>query len=95
MRLLFALLSIGIGSIGFVVILRGSQHPTQYQQTLAEAASAVQVTQIYTEATHTVTVGIGIVCCAVLVAVVGILLCNKANKGAPAVEKNPLEEQGN
>ena len=95
MRLLFALLSIGIGSVGLVVILSGRQHPTQYQQTLAEAASAVQVTQIYTEATHTVTVGIGIVCFAVLVAVVGILLCDKANKGAPIVEKNPLEEEGN
>lgn len=95
MRLLFALLSIGIGSVGLVVILSGRQHPTQYQQTLAEAASAVQVTQIYTEATHTVTVGIGIVCFAVLVAVVGILLCDKANKGAPTVEKNPLEEEGN
>lgn len=95
MRLLFALLSIGIGSVGLVVILSGRQHPTQYQQALAEAASAVQVTQIYTEATHTVTVGIGIVCFAVLVAVVGILLCDKANKGAPTVEKNPLEEEGN
>lgn len=88
MRLLFALLSVGIGIVGLIIILFGRQHPAQYQETLAEAASAVQVTQIYTEAMHTVTVGIGIVCFAVLIAVVGILLCNKANK-------SPLEEEAN
>ncbi len=86
MRLLFALLSIGIGSVGLIVILLGRGHPVQYRETLSESASAVQVTQIYTEATHTVTVGIGIVCVAVLIAVVGILLCNKVNK-EPTIEE--------
>lgn len=94
MRLLFALLSIGIGSVGLIVILLGRGHPVQYRETLSESASAVQVTQIYTEATHTVTVGIGIVCVAVLIAVVGILLCNKANK-EPTIEEERQEEKGN
>ncbi len=95
MRLLFALLSIGIGIVGLIVILLGRGYPAQYRDTLSESASAVQVTQIYTEATHTVTVGIGIVCVAVLVAVVGLLLCNKTHKDVDAQstseeERNPL-----
>ena len=94
MRLLFALSSIGIGIVGSYFIFQGFRLPTQYHDTLSESASAVQVTQIYTEATHTVTVGIGIVCVAVLIAVVGILLCNKANK-EPTIEEERQEEKGN
>ena len=86
MRLLFALLSIGVGIVGSYFIYQGCRLPMQYHDTLSESASAVQVTQIYTESTHTVTVGIGIVCVAVLVAVVGILLCNKSNK-VPTTEE--------
>lgn len=41
---------------------------------MEESKTAVQVTQIYTEATYTIIVGIGIISVAVLVAVIGILL---------------------
>ena len=74
MRTLFVTLSSVIGFIGLVFILRGATHPNRYQGVLAESKTAVQVTQIYTEATYTITVGIGIMSIAVLVAVIGILL---------------------
>lgn len=73
MRTLFITLSIVIGFIGFVFIILGAIHPNRYQQTLSESNTAAQVTQIYTEATYTITVGIGIISIAVLVAVIGIL----------------------
>ncbi|MXV76440.1 hypothetical protein F4Z99_19490 [Candidatus Poribacteria bacterium] len=73
MRALFVTLSIVIGFIGLVFIVRGGTHPNRYQGVLAESKTAVQVTQIYTEATYTITVGIGIMSVAVLVAVIGIL----------------------
>jgi uncharacterized membrane protein len=74
MRTLFVTLSIVIGFIGFVFIVLGGIHPNKYQGVLAESKTAVQVTQIYTEATYTITVGIGIISVAVLIAVIGILL---------------------
>ena len=73
MRVLFATLSIVTGLIGLVFIIQGRNHPSKYQEVLSENVSAVQVTQVYTEATHKITVGIGIVSIAVLVAVIGIL----------------------
>lgn len=73
MRALFTALSIVIGSIGFVFIILGGYHPRKYQVVLSENVSAVQVTQVYTEATYTIAVGVGIVSIAVLVAVIGIL----------------------
>ena len=73
MRALFAVLSTLIGIIGLVFIIQGGYHPRKYQVVLSENASAVQVTQIYTEATYTIAVGVGIVGIAVLVAVIGIL----------------------
>lgn len=73
MRMLFVTLSIVIGFIGFIFIILGGLHPNRYQQTLSESNTAAQVTQIYTEATYTITVGIGIISIAVLVAVIGIL----------------------
>jgi Ni/Fe-hydrogenase subunit HybB-like protein len=73
MRALFTALSIIIGIIGLVFILQGAYHPLKYQKVLSENVSAVQVTQVYTEATHTIAVGVGIVSIAVLVAVIGIL----------------------
>lgn len=73
MRVLFATLSIATGLIGLVFIIQGGNHPSKYQEVLSENVSAVQVTQVYTEATHKITVGIGIVSIAVLVAVIGIL----------------------
>ena len=83
MRVLFMALSIVIGIIGFVFIILGGYHPRKYQVVLSENVSAVQVTQIYTEATHTIAVGVGIVGIAILVAVIGILFYT--NK--------PLDEQ--
>ena len=74
MRTLFVTLSIVIGFIGLTFIVRGGIHPNKYEITLAETKSAAQVTQIYTEATYTITVGIGIISAAVLTAVIGILL---------------------
>ena len=74
MRTLFVTLSSVIGFIGLVFIVRGGTHPDKYQGVLAESKTAVQVTQIYTEATYTIIVGIGIVSIAVLIAVIGILL---------------------
>lgn len=74
MRTLFVIVSSVIGFIGFVFIVLGSLHPNKYQGVLAESKTAVQVTQIYTEATYTIIVGIGIISLAVLVAVIGILL---------------------
>jgi uncharacterized membrane protein len=74
MRTLFVTLSIVVGFIGFVFIVLGGIHPNKYQGVLAESKTAVQVTQIYTEATYTITVGIGIISVAVLIAVIGILL---------------------
>jgi uncharacterized membrane protein len=74
MRTLFVTLSSVIGFIGFVFIVLGGIHPNKYERTLAESKSAAQVTQIYTEATYTITVGIGIISVAVLIAVIGILL---------------------
>jgi len=73
MHTLFVTLSIVIGFIGFVFIVLGGIHPNKYQKTLEESKSAAQVTQIYTEATYTITVGIGMISVAVLVAVIGIL----------------------
>lgn len=73
MRVLFATLSILTGLAGLFFILQGSTHPSKYQEVLSENVSAVQVTQVYTEAMFRIVVGIGIVSMAVLVAVIGIL----------------------
>lgn len=73
MRTLFATLSITIGIVGSVFIVLGGVHPNRYQRTLEESSTAVQVTQVYMEATYTITVGIGIISIAALVAVIGIL----------------------
>ena len=73
MRTLFLTLSAVIGFIGFVFMVLGGLHPSKYQQTLEKSSSAAQVTQIYTEATYTIMIGIGIISVAVLIAVIGIL----------------------
>lgn len=74
MRTLFVTLSSVIGFIGLVFIVRGCTHPSKYQKTLEESKTAAQVTQIYTEATYAIMVGIGIVSLAILIAIIGILL---------------------
>ena len=73
MRTLFAALSIIIGIVGVIFIILGGVHPNRYQRTLDENSTAVQVTQVYMEATYTITVGIGIISIAALVAIIGIL----------------------
>lgn len=73
MRAFFAALSIVIGIIGVAFIVLGVYHPRKYQTVLSDNVSAVQVTQIYTEAIHTTAIGTGIVGIAILVAVIGIL----------------------
>lgn len=88
MRVLFATLSIVTGLIGLVFIIQGGNHPSKYQKVLSENVSAVQVTQVYTEATHKISVGIGIVSIAVLVAVIGILFhtSKPLNPGPPSTD---------
>ena len=89
MRLFFTALSIVIGIIGSVFIIRGGYHPLKYQEVLSQNASAVQVTQVYTEATYSIAVGVGIVSIAVLVAVIGILFyTNKPIKPHKQPEDN-------
>lgn len=73
MRVLFATLSVVTGLVGFVFIIQGGNHPSKYREVLSDSVSAVQVTQVYTEAMYKIVVGIGIVSIAVLVAVIGIL----------------------
>lgn len=73
MRVLFATLSVVTGLVGSVFILQGGNHPSKYREVLSDSVSAVQVTQVYTEAMYKIVVGIGVVSIAVLVAVIGIL----------------------
>ena len=73
MRVLFTTLSSVTGFIGLVFIIQGSRYPSKYRELLSESVRAVQVTQVYTEATYKITVGIAIVSIAILVAVIGIL----------------------
>lgn len=73
MRVLFATLSVVTGLVGFVFIIQGGNHPSKYREVLSDSVSAVQGTQVYTEAMYKIVVGIGIVSIAVLVAVIGIL----------------------
>ena len=91
MRILFITLSIAIGLIGFVFVILGGIHPNKYQQTLSESNTAAQVTQIYTEATYTITVGIGIISIAVLVAVIGILFQTNKRSNSEAQSTDNLE----
>ena len=75
MRSIFTSLSIITSIIGLIFIIRGCVHPAKYQKELSkETATAVRVTQVYTEATHVVVVGIGIVSFGILIAVIGTLI---------------------
>ena len=78
MRSFFILLSILTCILGVIFIVRGWTHPTNYQQELSkETTTAVRVTQIYSEATHRVVVGIGFVSLGILVASIGRLIDNE------------------
>ena len=95
MRTLFATLAIIIGIIGFIFIVLGGVHPNRYQRTLEESNSAVQVTQVYMEATYTITVGIGIISIAALVAIIGILfhINQPLNSTDTQSAENPAPDQ--
>ncbi len=82
MRFIFPILSIVTGIVGLIFIVLGTIYPAKYQQALSEKdfPSAVQVIQIYTEAMHTVTFGIGIITFAVFLAVIGILFSFERKK---------------
>ncbi len=92
MRVIFATLSVIMGLVGLFFIIQGSRHPAKYREVLAENASAVQVTQVYTEATHQVTLGIGFVSIAVLVALIGILFCCGYQGRDPEAEGDLTEQ---
>ena len=74
MRFIFAVSSILISIIGLIFIVRGSVHPSKYKEELSkETPTAVRVTQVYTEATHFVVIGIGIISFGILIAVMGMM----------------------
>ena len=75
MRSIFAVTSILISIIGLIFIVRGYVHPSKYKEELSkETPTAVRVTQVYTEATHFVIVGIGIISFGILISVIGMML---------------------
>ena len=90
MRTLFVTLSIIIGFVGFIFIILGGLHPNRYQRTLDENSTAVQVTQVHMEATYTITVGIGIISIAALVAIIGILF--HINRPLDSEEAQPADK---
>lgn len=99
MRSLFATLAILISIIGLFFIVRGCRHPGKYQKILEEKpATAVRVTQIYTEATHRVVVGIAIVSLAILIAFIGTLIStdeieNLLSRFTAIFKKNPIDTE--
>ena len=73
MRSILAVSSI-ISIIGLFFIVRGAVHPNKYEEELSkETPTAVRVTQVYTEATHFVVVGIGFISFSIFIAVFGML----------------------
>ena len=70
MRILCLILSIVIGIVGLIYIIQGGTFPAKYD---TDSASAVQITQIYSQASHALLLGIGIITIGMLVAVIGIL----------------------
>ena len=61
--------------IGLFFIFRGWIHPTLYDTELSkENTTAVRVTQIYTEATYRVVLGIGFISLGILTAIIGLLI---------------------
>lgn len=75
MRLFFLSLSILSSLIGLFFIFRGCIHPTLYNKELSkENTTAVRVTQVYTEATYRVALGIGFTSLAIFTAISGLLI---------------------
>lgn len=78
MRAFFISLSILTCILGLIFIIRGCSHPTKYKKELSkETTTAVRVTQVYSEATHRVVVGIGFVSLGILVASIGRLIVSE------------------
>ena len=78
MRTFFISLSILSCVLGLIFIVKGCDHPSKYQKELSkEMTTAVRVTQVYSEATHTVVVGIGFVSLGILFASMGRLIVNR------------------
>ena len=77
MRIVFISLSILTCVLGLVFIVKGCNHPSKYETELSkENTTAVRVTQVYSEATHIVVVGIGFVSLGILFASIGRLIDN-------------------
>ena len=81
MRIFFISLSILSCVLGSIFIMKGCNHPSKYEKELSKKmTTAVRVTQVYSEATHTVVVGIGFVSLAILFASMGRLVDNNELK---------------
>ncbi len=75
MRSFFLSLSILSSLIGLYFIFRGCIHPTLYTKELSkENTTAVRVTQVYTEATYRVVLGIGFTSFAIFTGISGLLI---------------------
>ncbi|MCG9126825.1 hypothetical protein JT359_04420 [Candidatus Poribacteria bacterium] len=75
MRSLFFTLSMLSSLIGLFFILRGYIHPALYTKELSkENTAAVKVTQVYTEATYRVVLGIGFTSLAIFYVISGLLI---------------------
>ena len=70
MRFVFASLSIVTGLIGLVFVIEGGTMPERFD---LFDSSAIQVTQVYTQAAHRLVVGIGVIGLAILIAAIGLL----------------------
>lgn len=81
MRSFFISLSILSSILGLFFIYRGGIHPKLYQKELSKSnATAVRVTQVYTEATYRVVIGIGILTFGILSTFLGFLISTDAVK---------------
>ena len=70
MRFVFAALSSVTGLIGLVFVIEGGTFAGGLD---LFDSSAIQVTQVYTQAAHRVMVGIGVIGLAILIAAIGLL----------------------
>lgn len=98
MRSIFAVASILISIIGLIFIVLGYIHPGKYKEELSkETPTAVRVTQVYTEATHFVVVGIGIISFGILISVIGMMFNwnEMTNKFSLIFRKSQKIKEGN
>ena len=75
MRSILLTLSILLSLIGLFFIFRGWIHPTLYNKELSkENTTAVRVTQVYTEATYQIVLGIGFTSFGIFTAISGFMI---------------------